>query len=136
MLYIHFFFILVCIMEDSLFTTLKDAMQSINADNSNQIIIKYNYNAFKEFCFSSCSNSTQREQFNTIFAILSSKDHQTLRRGLIYVSQIQSIGLSFESLTINRVKDKFYYILWNSNLLALLDLDTEECGFHIGLSDV
>jgi hypothetical protein len=113
-------------MEESLFSTLKDAMQSITADNSNQIIIKYNYNAFKEFCFSSCSNSIQTEQFNTTFAILSSKDHETLRRGLTYKSQIRSIGLSFESLSINRVKDKFYYILWNSNLVALPDLDTEE----------
>jgi hypothetical protein len=61
-----------------------------------------------------------------IFSILTSSDHQGLRRGLIYKSQIQSIGLSFEGIQMNGIQDLHYFILWNEHLFLLPDLDTEE----------
>jgi hypothetical protein len=80
-------------MEENVFSLLKDAMQSIPIGINDRIrsIIKLNYIEFKEYCLSSCSNSVQTDQFNTIFSILTSPDHQALRRGLIYKSQKQSI---------------------------------------------
>jgi hypothetical protein len=57
---------------------------------------------------------------------LTSPDHQALRRGLIYKSQIQSIGLSFEAIRINGIRDLYYFILWNEILLLNPDHDTEE----------
>lgn len=114
-------------MEEYDFSTLKNAMQIIPTDSSsNQNIIKYNYNDFKSYCLTSCNNSIETSQFNTIFNILTSKDHQNLRRGLIYKSQVDSIELTFEPLKVNRVRDPFHYILWNSSLLALPDHEIEE----------
>jgi hypothetical protein len=115
-------------MEEDAFSALKNAMKIIHIpeDFRTRNIIKYNCNLFKEFCLSQCSNSASEQQFNSIFDILTSTDKRQLRRGLIFKSQVQSIDLSFESLKINRVDYVFYYIKWNSNLLALPDLDTEE----------
>jgi hypothetical protein len=78
------------------------------------------------YCLSSCSNSVQTDQFNTIFSILTSPDHQALRRGFIYKSQIQSIALSFEAIQINGIRNCHYFILWNESLLFSPDLDTVE----------
>jgi hypothetical protein len=82
--------------------------------------------SIKEYCLSSCSNSVQTDQFNTIFSILTSSDDQALRHGLIYKSRMQSIALSFEAIRINGIRNCHYFILWNENLLFNPDLDTVE----------